>query len=97
MKQNIAFSFGRNWQDFLKSLNEDKYKNAALSLTEFLGLDNLQGKSFLDIGCGSGLFSYAAFRLGADKVVSIDLDPFSIECCKYLREKADSPRNWELY
>jgi len=97
MKQNITFSFGRNWQDFLKSLSEDRFKNAKFSLTEFLGLDNLQGKSYLDIGCGSGLFSYAAFGLGADKVVSFDLDPFSIECCKYLREKADSPRNWELY
>ncbi len=97
MKEKITFSFGKNWQNFLRSLNEESINNARLSLSEFLELANLQGKSFLDIGCGSGLFSYAAFHLGAKKVVSFDLDPFSVECCKYLRGKANNPKNWEIY
>lgn len=93
----MTFSFGKNWQNFLKSLNDDRVKTAELSVTEFLQLRSLQGKSFLDIGCGSGLFSYAAFKLGAEQIVSFDLDPFSVECCKYLQKKAESPNNWDIY
>ncbi|MCZ6594898.1 MAG: 50S ribosomal protein L11 methyltransferase, partial [Bacteroidetes bacterium] len=93
----MTFSFGKNWQNFLKSFNDDRVKTAELSITEFLQLRSLQGKSFLDIGCGSGLFSYAAFNLGAKQIVSFNLDPFSVECCNYLHKKADSPNNWDIY
>lgn len=97
MKEKITFSFGKNWQNFLKTLDEDRIRNAELSLTEFLGLDNLRGKNFLDIGCGSGIFSYAAFKLFAERIVSFDVDPFSVGCCKYLRQKANNPDNWEIH
>jgi len=93
----VTFSFGRNWRDFMRSLNEERFREAERSLVDFLRLDNLQGLSFLDIGCGSGLFSYAAFRLGAAGVVSFDADPFSVECCRHLYGKANSPDNWEIY
>lgn len=97
MQDKITFSFGENWQNFISSIDEDSIQNAKSSLTEFLGLENLKGKSFLDIGCGSGLFSYAAFCLGAKKLVSFDVDQLSVNCCKYLFAKANSPENWELY
>lgn len=80
------FSFGRNWQSFLKSLNKKKIKEAEKSLQGFLRVENLENKTFVDIGCGSGLFSLAAYNLGA-KVVSVDIDDFSIKCVSYLREK----------
>jgi 2-polyprenyl-6-hydroxyphenyl methylase/3-demethylubiquinone-9 3-methyltransferase len=92
-----TFSFGRNWQTFLKSLDEERCKNAQVSLTDFLGTDGLRDKSFVDVGCGSGLFSYAAYRLGAARVVSFDVDPFSVQCCKYVRDKAGSPPNWTVF
>jgi SAM-dependent methyltransferase len=57
---------------------------------------DLSGRTFLDIGCGSGLFSYAALRLNARRIVSFDLDPLSVECCKFLHKKAESPTNWEI-
>jgi 2-polyprenyl-3-methyl-5-hydroxy-6-metoxy-1,4-benzoquinol methylase len=97
MQDKITFSFGENWQNFVTSIDEDSISNAKLSLTEFLGLENLKGKSFLDIGCGSGLFSYAAFNLGATKIVSFDVDPLSVQSCKYLYAKANNPENWEIY
>ena len=34
----------------------------------------LAGKVFLDIGCGSGIHSLAALRLGAERVISFDYD-----------------------
>jgi len=95
--QKITFSFGKNWQDFLKKFNKERIKSAELSLTEFLNFKDLKNKSFLDIGCGSGIFSYAALRLGSKQVVSFDMDPLSVECCKYLHKEAGSPTNWTIY
>ena len=91
-----TFSFGRNWKSFLDSIDQERVSIAASSLTDFLGLESLEGKSFLDIGCGSGLFSLAAFRLGASRVVSFDIDVFSVECCRYLRSNAGDPKQWEV-
>ncbi len=90
------FSFGENWQEFLRTLDEDRIRIAQSSLVEFMDLPDLKGKSFLDIGCGSGLFSYAAFNLGAASVVSFDPDPLCVQCCTLLRQKAGSPNNWEV-
>lgn len=93
----ITFSFGKNWQRFLKRINQETIDNSRYSLVNFLKLDNFRNMSFLDIGCGSGLFSYAAFNLGAQKIVSIDNDSFSVACCRYFYEKAGCPKNWEIH
>jgi 2-polyprenyl-3-methyl-5-hydroxy-6-metoxy-1,4-benzoquinol methylase len=85
------FSFGKNWKLFLKKLNQDKITSAENSLKHFLNTNNLDGKSFLDFGCGSGIFSLAALNLGANLVYSIDIDDFSIECACYLRSKYNIP------
>jgi 2-polyprenyl-6-hydroxyphenyl methylase/3-demethylubiquinone-9 3-methyltransferase len=44
------------------------------------------GKSFLDVGSGSGLFSLAARRLGA-RVHSFDFDPQSVACTSELKRR----------
>ncbi|HTY22723.1 MAG TPA: class I SAM-dependent methyltransferase [Desulfomonilaceae bacterium] len=97
MTQRQTFSFGKNWQKFLKGFDEERVKIAERSLTEFLNLPDLRGKSFLDIGSGSGLFSYAALNLGATRIVSFDVDAFSVQCCRYLHSLANNPANWEIY
>lgn len=63
MPKQSTFAFGANWTRFLRHVTEDRVRNAERSLTEFMDLPNLQQRSFLDVGCGSGIFSYAAFRL----------------------------------
>lgn len=91
------FSFGKNWQNFLKNLTDKRMEEAEKSLIDFLGgKENITGKTFVDIGCGSGLFSLSAYRLGAEKIVSIDIDDSSVACAKYLREKESNPENWEI-
>ena len=80
------FEFGKNWQRFLASLNEDKIKAAELSLKTMLGMESLAGKTFLDIGSGSGLHSLVARKLGAE-VYSFDYDPYSVECTKHLKNQ----------
>lgn len=80
------FRFGENWAKFLTLLNEERIDDAVQSLQQMLGIENLHGKSFLDIGSGSGLFSLAARRLGA-RVHSIDFDPQSVACAEALKER----------
>lgn len=90
------FGFGANWARFLEVLDDERIAAAERSLREFLGVANLDGKRFLDIGSGSGLFSLAARRLGAD-VTSFDYDPQSVACTAELRRRyfADDPR-WRV-
>lgn len=97
MENKVTFSFGKNWQNFLKRMNDEKIEKAIFSLKEFTGLENFNNLTFIDIGCGSGLFSYAAYKLGAKKIVSFDVDPFSVKCCEYMHEKAGKPENWTVY
>lgn len=96
-KSDKHFSFGQNWQNYLKSLTPARMQIAQDSLTDFLGgKDALKGKTFVDIGCGSGLFSLSAFLLGAERVVSVDIDDFSLACVTSLKEKHNNPKNWDI-
>ena len=90
------FSFGKNWSLFLENLTENQIKEAEKSLKEKLKLETLKGKVFLDVGCGSGLFSLAAHRLGA-KVFSFDYDMDSVNCAKFLKKKyASDSDSWHI-
>lgn len=80
------FKFGENWAKFLLILNDVRIHVAEQSLSDMLGRKTLQGLSFVDVGCGSGLFSLAARRLGA-KVRSFDFDPQSANCARELRSR----------
>ena len=55
-------------------MNEDRIAQAENSLRDMLGVSDLQGKRFLDLGSGPGLFSLAARSLGA-AVHSFELRP----------------------
>jgi 2-polyprenyl-6-hydroxyphenyl methylase/3-demethylubiquinone-9 3-methyltransferase len=80
------FKFGENWSRFLSLLNEERISEAENSLRKMLDVESLAGKSFLDAGSGSGLFSLAARRLGA-RVHSFDYDPQSVACALELRRR----------
>ncbi len=86
VKEGKRFKFGKNWKNFLSTLNDERIYNAELSLKEMLEVDSLEGKRFLDVGSGSGLFSLAARRLGAE-VDSFDYDPQSVACASELKER----------
>jgi 2-polyprenyl-3-methyl-5-hydroxy-6-metoxy-1,4-benzoquinol methylase len=91
------FAFGKNWQRFLKVLNDDRIMEAENSLRNMLQVEDLQGKSFIDIGSGSGLFSLAAMRLGAARVHSFDYDPNSVACTQELRRRYfQQAGNWTI-
>lgn len=80
------FEFGNNWASFLELLDNQRIASACESLQSMLGVQDLEGKSFVDIGSGSGLFSLAARRLGA-RVHSFDYDTRSVACTAELRRR----------
>lgn len=96
MTDETRFAFGANWRRFLGSLDDVRIGEAEASLRAMLGVDDLRGRSFLDIGSGSGLFSLAAWRLGA-RVHSFDYDPQSVACTEELRRRyAASDARWTV-
>jgi 2-polyprenyl-6-hydroxyphenyl methylase/3-demethylubiquinone-9 3-methyltransferase len=80
------FAFGKNWASFLAVLDDQRINEAQASLKTMLGATDLAGKTFLDVGSGSGLFSLAARRLGA-RVTSFDYDPQSVACTRELKRR----------
>ena len=91
------FAFGRNWARFLRWLDDDRIAAAQARMRELLGLadgETLEGRTFLDIGSGSGLMSLCAMRLGAAAVRSFDYDADSVACTAELQRRyfADDPR-----
>ncbi len=94
--RGARFAFGANWSRFLRTLNDDRIRQAEVSLRLRLSTERLNGKTFLDVGSGSGLFSLAARRLGA-KVHSFDYDPLSVACTGELKRRylPDDP-DWRV-
>lgn len=97
VRRGERFEFGENWNRFLSTLNEERIREAEESLRRMLEAETLEGRSFLDIGSGSGLFSLAARRMGA-RVHSLDYDPRSVECTKELRRRcfSDDDEEWKV-
>jgi SAM-dependent methyltransferase len=87
MKEKSVFQFGKNWESFSRIVDAERLATARESLQALLGNEELKSQTFLDIGCGSGLFSIAAMQLGAVRAVGIDVDPLSVETSKKNAQK----------
>ncbi len=91
-KSKLRFEFGENWEDFSNLISDQRLDSAINRLSAFLGRKTLKGCSFVDIGCGSGIHSVAAERMGADKIWAIDLDPRSVTTTKKVCEIFDTKK-----
>lgn len=93
----MRFKFGKNWEKYINNyFSEERLEISRRYLLNFLKMDDLKNKSFIDIGCGSGLHSLAAIRSGAAKVFSFDFDPTSVQTTLKLREFAGNPTQWQV-
>ncbi|HUK60488.1 MAG TPA: class I SAM-dependent methyltransferase [Stellaceae bacterium] len=96
MAAPAPFRFGENWQSFVATVGEDQIRVAEDGLLRLLPRDRVAGARFLDIGCGSGLSSLAALRLGARSVEGIDADAQSVEAATALLEKFAAGGPWRV-
>jgi 2-polyprenyl-6-hydroxyphenyl methylase/3-demethylubiquinone-9 3-methyltransferase len=95
MADELRFSFGKNWQDYrARALDEGAVVEAERGLGRLVG--DVRGKTFLDVGSGSGLHSLAAHRLGASRIVSFDYDVDSVACTEAVRVGAGAPASWTV-
>ena len=91
------FEFGKNWHDFIqKNYGPEKVAISKSHILKFMGRENLDGLTFLDIGCGSGLHSIAALQAGAASVHGFDYDINSVTATNYVRTQAGNPSNWTV-
>jgi 2-polyprenyl-6-hydroxyphenyl methylase/3-demethylubiquinone-9 3-methyltransferase len=95
-KEIITFSFGKNWRSFVDTVSEDSIHRAMVDIEEWLGREAIAGKTVLDIGSGSGIHSLCYFMLGAKEILSLDVDPYSVESTRLLWSKAGQPANWRV-
>lgn len=92
----MRFSFGKNWLNFLKKANADTHLKALESIKNLIELKGSKSGSFLDVGCGSGIFSLSAKNLNLD-VVSFDFDKYSVQATQSLKDKHyKNDKNWEI-
>ena len=81
------FEFGKNWESFAPLIDDEAIRRAEDRMASFLGNRDLSGRTFLDIGCGSGLHALVALRFGAKEVVAIDVDPDSVATTRAVLER----------
>lgn len=93
----MRYEFGKNWQAFVKNaLTPERCEIARCCLLDTLLLPDLEGKNFLDVGCGSGIHSLAAWRSGARRVISFDYDEDAVRAARWLWEREGKPANWKI-
>jgi len=64
---------------------------------EWLDGQDLTGKTVVDFGCGSGILAIAAIKLGAAKVIGIDIDPQAILASRDNAERNGVSDKLELF
>src|SRR6476646_4399674 len=84
-KEDLRFEFGENWARYLAIVSQERIEEAVISTQKLLGQD-LHGKTLIDIGSGSGLFSLVARKLGTT-VHSFDFDLHSVACTTELKRR----------
>ena len=90
---SVRFAFGANWSRFIECVDDRRIKVAEESLVELTGSgEAIRGRTFLDAGSGSGLFSLAAARLSAARVLSFDYDANSVAATAEIKRRF-GPRN----
>lgn len=88
--EEVRFAFGRNWSRFAEGVGAKHLAEAERGLSRLLDPAIIRGAEVLDIGCGSGLHAIAFQKLGAARVVGIDIDPDSVGTARRLARRFEA-------
>jgi 2-polyprenyl-3-methyl-5-hydroxy-6-metoxy-1,4-benzoquinol methylase len=95
-RDDVRYGFGENWADYAAHINDDllsKIQDDLLTLLE--GVD-LQNKTFMDIGSGSGVHSLAALKSGVKAVLAIDYDKHSVSTTQNVLDRYWQGHNYTV-
>ena len=92
-ERDAHFEFGENWKNYSRTIDQRRI-DAAIDGMKRLFPEGLAGKSFLDIGSGSGLHSLAALSLGASPVTAIDIDENSVAATRDTLTRHAGGQDW---
>jgi 2-polyprenyl-6-hydroxyphenyl methylase/3-demethylubiquinone-9 3-methyltransferase len=90
------YAFGENWARFAANLDESRIVKAVGELERLVPRTEMADASFLDVGSGSGLSALAAIRLGAARVLALDLDPDSVATSRAVLGRFAAGTAWEV-
>ncbi len=82
------FAFGQNWSSYAEGIAKADIEKAVESLSRLIPPQDMNGKNFLDIGCGSGLSMLAALHLDAATVSGVDIDTDSAKTAARVLNRA---------
>lgn len=88
------YDFGRNWSELATQFEKQHINQACADLARLVG--NIEEQGFLDIGCGSGLHSVAALKLGAKMVHAVDYDPDCVATTKAVLSQFAPDGDWKV-
>ena len=94
ISRSAHFEFGENWRDYARLVDQSRVDQSIEGLRRLIP-SGLSGKTFLDLGCGSGLHAAAALLLGARSVTAIDIDENSVDTTHRLLEKLVPGKAWK--
>jgi 2-polyprenyl-3-methyl-5-hydroxy-6-metoxy-1,4-benzoquinol methylase len=93
-ESGTRYDFGRNWSELAAHFDDRHIDEACVNLKRLVG--DLRGKSFLDVGCGSGLHSLAAVRLGARQVYALDYDNRCVDTARAVLKRFAENGAWQV-
>ncbi len=82
--REVRFGFGENWRRYARHITPERMEQARAGLLALLEPGDIRGRTFLDIGCGSGIHALAALQMGARHVTAVDLDPEAVTTAEQL-------------
>lgn len=89
------FAFGKNWASYAKLIDEAAIEESKNGLLKLIPQEGYKGRTFLDIGCGSGLHALASVRLGVSRIMAVDIDPDCVATTKVLLSRHNIPVPWQ--
>lgn len=96
MNEKITFSFGKNWQNYSKLIDQKLISFSQQDIEEWVEKTNMKNQRIIDIGCGSGIHSLVFYQEGARELLSFDYDIYSVETTKKLSTQVGNPKNWKI-
>lgn len=93
--QSTHFSFGKNWASYASQMGDVEIEEARKGLVKLLPEDDLRGRSFLDVGCGSGVHALAAARCGVARIMAVDIDPDSVATTRRVLTQSHVTVPWQ--